>query len=125
MEVRDILLAFILSQGALTHQMRLVLSIVIAKAAWQFYESGWMVQDWTKELVRFLCTLEDRVAGALYTSKPFLSVYFWDTKGEHRSSKLNVYSFSKILSLRILLLEIELDVTIESIRPSSFLRPDS
>jgi hypothetical protein len=117
-------LAKILSKRGLTRQMRLLLSVILSKAVWQFYDSDWMIRDWTKEDVHFMYTnAVGASTGGLYAGRPYLSMKF-DDKVESDPAQGRIHKFPKILSLGVLLLEIELDITIESQRRPEHLRPD-
>ncbi|KAH6714001.1 hypothetical protein BKA61DRAFT_607018 [Leptodontidium sp. MPI-SDFR-AT-0119] len=118
-------LASLLSEESLTYRMRCCLSMIIARAVWQFYDSEWMLRDWTKDQVHFPLYL--RTYGSeevnIYASKPFLSARF-DTLSEQKPVRGRIHKCPKILALGILLLEIELDLKIETKRLKKHLRAD-
>jgi hypothetical protein len=115
-------LGSILAKGGLTHKMRLLLSITLARAVWQFYDSDWMIQEWDKEQIHFVYTCKDGTPiGQLYASKPFFSMQA-NVREAQDSAKGRIHKFPKILSLGVMLLEIELDLTIESQRRQEHLR---
>jgi hypothetical protein len=124
LDVPSVPLDKILSKGCLTHRMRLFLSVILATAVWQFYESDWMNQDWAKGHIHFMFTRRAGYSnGGLYASEPFLSTHFSDAK-DQIPLKGRSHKYPKILSLGIMLLEIELDLTIESRRCPEHLCPD-
>lgn len=116
-------LASILSEESLRYRMRCCLSMIIARAVWQFYDSEWMIRDWTKEQVHFPLYLRANESDEvnIYASKPFLTARF-ETASEPNPVKGRIHKCPKILALGILLLEIELDVKIETKRLKKHLR---
>ncbi|KAK6523154.1 hypothetical protein TWF694_006049 [Orbilia ellipsospora] len=96
-------------------QRKLLLSYLLAKAVWQFYDSDWMGEAWTKHSIHFMQQCLDKMQrkAQLY-HKPFISA---DLRGsiahsDHASSRRS-HIFPKILALGVMLLEIELGQDIE------------
>ncbi|KAL6408085.1 hypothetical protein AUP68_08458 [Ilyonectria robusta] len=113
-------------------QLKLLLSYLLAKAFWQFYDSNWMTRDWTKHTIHFMreCLNGSPEPQEIITliHKPFFaaelrrypsqlnppsqceSSYENDSTDEFPST---THSYPKILALGIMLLEIQLGEGIE------------
>ncbi|USP74754.1 S8 family peptidase [Curvularia clavata] len=115
-------------------QRKLLLSYLLAKAAWQFYDSDWMAEAWSKHEVQFmrqrLGNLQNK---AILNYRPFILVEFQDDaprtpslQGRNAMGETvrRTHIFPKILALGITLLEIELGEGIEKRYPREFLDAD-
>jgi hypothetical protein len=92
---------------------RLLLSYILAKSVWQFYDSGWMQREWTKETVHFMFERRENITKGIFLNEPFLSVQFGDKpKPQRADQNFQSHPFPKILALGILFLEIELRIDI-------------
>jgi len=92
---------------------RLLLSYLMSKAVWQFYESELLPEHWDKHAVHFMRQEKD-----LLENRPFLSAEFGAIVSSRKLSSLadpqrGIHIFPKILALGVLLLEIELGQGIE------------
>ncbi|KAL4882881.1 nucleoside phosphorylase domain-containing protein [Aspergillus karnatakaensis] len=109
------------SKNKLKKKMRLRLSFVVAKAVWQFYDSDWMLKEWSRENIRFLLERhDDHSQPCLFADEPFLSPNFdclipndGMPEGEV-IMQYRLHRYPKILALAILLIEIELGSPIEA-----------
>lgn len=110
-------LAELISSVKLTQKSKFFLSHTLARAFWQFYGSGWMEREWTKESVHFMFEQDSSTSKGIFINRPFLSARFG---GDHTVQKTDPgfrsHQFPKILALGILLLEIELGIDIEDYR---------
>jgi hypothetical protein len=93
---------------------KILLSYLLAKAVWQFYESEWMAEDWTKHTIHFM-----RQERGLLDHRPFLSAEFRALVSSQRLSDSDkpsrrTHIFPKVLALGIMLLEIQLGEGIET-----------
>jgi hypothetical protein len=99
-------------------QRKVLLSYLLAKAAWQFYESDWMVTAWTKDTVHFMRKRYDGLQyKAMLDQRPFISAEFGTptSSGEQRAiPEGRSHMYPKILALGIMLLEIELEAGLET-----------
>ncbi|KAJ9156211.1 Subtilisin-like protein [Pleurostoma richardsiae] len=107
-----------------TQKMRLILSYLLAKAVWQFYESEWMTRNWTKDAVHFM--FESRAGErGIFVDGPFLHTSFIEElDGRDTNERMRIHKFPKILALGIMLIELELRVKIEDCRKPNSVRPD-
>ena len=104
--------------------MRLLLSTLLARAVWQFYDTQWMPRPWTKDDVFFFFRSDPKSAATgVYANQPFLFAANANDMTKDATFGCS-HRFPKILSLGILLLEIELDIKIESKRPTHHLQSD-
>ena len=92
---------------------RLLLSYLLSKAVWQFYESELVPEHWDKHAVHFMRQEKD-----LLENRPFLSAEFDALVSSRKFSSLadsqrGTHIFPKVLALGVLLLEIELGQGIE------------
>jgi hypothetical protein len=113
----SISLAELIHMVKLPRKMRLLLSYLLAKAVWQYYDSEWMLREWNKDTVHFMFERRLNTPRGIFVNEPFLSAYF-DSRPQPQSQNTEFRShlFPKILSLGIMLLEIELRVRIEDHR---------
>lgn len=99
--------------------LRVKLSYLVAKAVWQFYDSHWMSEAWSKDTIHFM--KEENIIDQsilVYLQRPFISAKVGPGKQDPCtpcSSKSGtdgkpvpacLHSYPKILSLGIILLEI-------------------
>ncbi|KAL8296209.1 hypothetical protein RB601_003593 [Gaeumannomyces tritici] len=124
-------LSGLLGRGLLTRwpKSRLRLCSELAKAAWQFYDSGWMQRAWTKSMVNFILQRRnDRGCGPspmqIFVDDPLLSARFDTTPSDSPDKKFLSHKFPKVLSLGIMMMEIELDLVIEDHFSEEFWTPD-
>lgn len=115
-------LARLLGSTSMTtnEQRRLLLSYLLAKAVWKFYDLDWMTEYWTKDAVHFmrqhLGDLEEPERVAPLSHQPFILANLRSstsrvgvtpqTAAERNSGRTHI--LPKILALGIVLLEIEL-----------------
>ena len=102
-------------------QRRLLLSYLIAKAIWKFYDVDWMAEDWTKDTVHFMrhdlqFLGKNKWRCPPLSHKPFIATELRSsctTAEQWKRNEMDSYSnrshvLPKILALGIVLLEIEL-----------------
>lgn len=109
----------------LTAKPRLRLCYELAKAVWQFYDSSWMEQAWTKETVHFMFQRPlTKDADGIYVDDPLLLVHFAE-KTPHSAGYREPLShkFPKLLALGIMMMEVELGVRIEDFFDLEWLDP--
>ncbi|KAH8880194.1 hypothetical protein GQ53DRAFT_813446 [Thozetella sp. PMI_491] len=104
----------------LTGKLKPVLACLIAKAVWQLYSSRWMTEPWTKDSVQFL--LEQRVeqgfdVAGIFVNEPLLTMPCHADQSTPSSfeGQIQAHSLPKIFALGMMLLEIELGRSIESL----------
>lgn len=118
-------LGALLKVQKLSQKMRLLLAYFVAKAVWQFYGSEWMQTEWTKNSVHFMFERPSVGPEGISINEPFLSARFdghrslGSTNNQYRS-----HCFPEILSLGIMLTEIELNIHIEDYRFPQDVRDD-
>jgi hypothetical protein len=121
-------------------QLKVLLSYLVAKAVWQFYDSHWMAEDWTKKTVHFMQERLSGVAGSqeifVLIHKPFITAEIRplgphskslpqkssspeDALAQILSGSSHIYP--KILALGVMLLEILLGEGIEGHRTAECL----
>ncbi|KAF3282229.1 hypothetical protein TWF970_001643 [Orbilia oligospora] len=108
------------------NQRKLLLSYLLSKAVWQFYDSDWMAEAWTKHNVHFMRQCLDRMQQKvrLY-HKPFISADLGvSTAPSNYLSPKRSHIFPEILALGVMLLEIELGQNIEDHYSDDFLDAD-
>lgn len=95
--------------------MRLLLSYQLAKAIWQFYDSGWMITPWNKEKIFFMLQRRADTFASIYVNEPFLLATFEEYMSPQPVTQFAYQShhFPKILALGIMMIEIELGSKIE------------
>lgn len=111
--------------GKLGDLGKLLLSCILAKAVWQFYDSKWMQREWTKDTVHFTFERRSSTPKGIFINEPFLSARF---DGCHQPRGVDNYRshlFPKILALGIMFLEIEFAIKIENYWMLDDLGPDS
>ncbi|KAK2596355.1 hypothetical protein N8I77_013249 [Diaporthe amygdali] len=104
-----------------TEKKRFVLSYLLARAVWQYYDSDWMIRGWTKDAVHFMYETRDDESG-LFVDEPFLHTVSFTSGGNDDSDVTKqVHKFPKMLALGIMLIEINLGIRIEDERtPKSY-----
>ena len=100
---------------------RRILAVILAHSMLHFCESPWMSREWNKEHITFFRKARDRREGidVFDLSRPWLSPSFDenDCVGEDDLSPLyRIHPNPSVLALGILLLEIELNASIEEYR---------
>ncbi|KAF3129497.1 hypothetical protein TWF594_010962 [Orbilia oligospora] len=108
------------------NQRKLLLSYLLSKAVWQFYDSDWMAEAWTKHNVHFMRQCLDRMQQKvrLY-HKPFISADLGVSAAPSNDlSPKRSHIFPEILALGVMLLEIELGQNIEDHYSDDFLDAD-
>jgi hypothetical protein len=99
--------------------IRVKLSYLVAKAVWQFYDSHWMSEAWSKDTIHFMKEEDIRDQSILaYLQRPFITAKIGSGKKESstpcasesetddKQVSAYLHSYPKILSLGIILLEI-------------------
>jgi hypothetical protein len=125
--------------GGLLGNMKEVLAWILSEAVWQYYTSPWMLEPWNKENVHFLFErrlYEGHDVTVIFVNEPFLSVSISPDKyvventqagsrpegstksgTKRRSPKFgHLHHIPKLLSLGVMLLEIHLGRSMESLR---------
>ncbi|ETS77445.1 hypothetical protein PFICI_11319 [Pestalotiopsis fici W106-1] len=114
------------STDGITGKQKEVLSWLLAKAVWQYYNSPWMAQPWTKQDVHFLGErrpnpndIANDIAG-IYVNEPLLSVSISASTLKGKMPSLPSlrslrHKIPKILGLGIMLVEIQLGRPIEDL----------
>ncbi|KAF2849634.1 hypothetical protein T440DRAFT_479816 [Plenodomus tracheiphilus IPT5] len=123
----------------LTEKMKLSLSFLLVRTFWQYCNSDWMRDDWSKESVHFMLDKVDNTSKVISVHEPFLRARF--NKADHidtsqepskrgkasvqrrkalkRGGKIRAmtatHRYPKLLALGIMLLEIELDRKLETL----------
>jgi hypothetical protein len=104
--------------------MKYLLSYLLAKSVWQFYNTDWMGKEWTKESIHFMFERRQSANGAgIYLNEPFISARF-DPDAGNDDSSFRPHKFPKIKALGIILLEIELGELIEDHFDAECYAPD-
>jgi hypothetical protein len=120
-------LARILRSADLKQDMmrKVLLSYLLAKAVWQFYDSDWMEGLWTKDTVHFMRQrLDNREAKSLLDHRPFISAAFETSLSSSDATPQpprRTHIYPKILALGLVLLEIELGEGLENHCPDEYL----
>ena len=126
----------ILEKGKLKKddQLKLLLSYLLAKAVWQFYDSEWMASKWSKDTIHFMREqprgCHDQIITLVH--KPYLATELQppqhanDHKSPHEINSPLADRFSavthcypKLLALGVMLMEIELGEGMEKHRPDN------
>lgn len=110
-----------LPREELTEKKRFVLSYLLARAVWQYYESDWMIRGWTKDAVHFMYETRDDESG-IFVDEPFLHTQPFTSGGDDGfEAAKQIHKFPKMLALGIMLIEINLGIRIEDERtPKSY-----
>ncbi|KAH6869555.1 hypothetical protein B0T10DRAFT_281115 [Thelonectria olida] len=138
LQAPSVSLARVLASASLNKdsQRKLLLSYLLAKAVWQFYDSDWIAEAWSKQEVQFMQQRIDKLQNkVLLNYRPFISAEFRDDAPPQGAPSLEGYGvvaktpkgthiFPKILALGITLLEIELGEGIENRYAREFLDAD-
>jgi hypothetical protein len=131
------------SAADLSGKMRQVLAWLLSKAVWQYYSSPLMIEPWSKENVHFLIerrTSQGHNVAGIFVNEPLLSVsIISDTSGNNhmrsdsrvvesskvvvsegplrtvRKQTLSPHQLPKLLGLGVMLLEIQLGQSMESL----------
>ncbi|KAM3075288.1 hypothetical protein ACMFMF_005966 [Clarireedia jacksonii] len=99
--------------------LRVKLSYLVAKAVWQFYDSHWMSEAWSKDIIHFMKEEDITDQSILvYLQRPFITAKIGSGKQDSSSPFVSesetddkpvsacLHTYPKILSLGIILLEI-------------------
>jgi len=128
----------LIGTGKLGDRMKLLLSFILVRTFWQYCESNWVQDDWSKESVHFMFDMVDGYPNEISIHEPFLQARFSksDDGGKMRHStepskslgrkkksrsaggpkvRMRTHQYPKLLALGIMLLEIELDRKLESL----------
>jgi hypothetical protein len=96
-------------------KVKTIVSYLLVKGVWQFYDSELMPTPWTKDTVEFLLEWRERrglLTAGVFLNQPLISANFGpssgNTSGRHR--------YPKIQELGNMLVEIQLEREIESFR---------
>ncbi|KAI0401306.1 hypothetical protein F4802DRAFT_619006 [Xylaria palmicola] len=137
LEESSVSLATVLNKQKLHGDVRLklLLSYLLAKAIWEFYDSDWMASSWSKDTIHFMRELESssdpQEIIITLIHKPYFATELSPPPtrpGEASQTECSTgqgfmqrfssatHSHPKILALGILLLEIELEKSIELYR---------
>lgn len=104
-------LASLISASSLRGQMqrRLVLSYLLAKAVWQFYDADWMNEDWTRDTINFMRQMSANEASLSH--KPFILSELQPVTSRPALEK-RTHLLPRVLALGVVLLEIEIGRTV-------------
>lgn len=111
---QGITLADILQRTELVTKKRLLLTYMLAKSFWQFYNSDWMSVRWTTETVQFFYERrgeEDDDDPGVLDGSPYISLPTAANTpslllAEHLPTEFVVHRYPRLLALGILLLKI-------------------
>lgn len=104
----------ILKNSSLTKKMKYLLSFLLAKSVWQFYDTKWINNGWTKDNVQFMFEYRQKdYQPGVYLNEPFISASF-NQNNPKNENIFRPHKFPRIKALGIILLEIELGSGIES-----------
>jgi hypothetical protein len=129
----------LIGTGKLGDKMKVSLSFVLVRTFWQYCESDWIQDYWSKESVYFMFNMVDGYPKFISIHEPFLQARFnksdhgdkigqstEPSKSSNRKKKFRntnhgtkvrtrTHQYPKLLALGIMLLEIELDRKLESL----------
>lgn len=130
----------LIGTGKLGDKMKLSLSFLLVRTFWQYCESDWVQDDWSKKSVHFMLDTVDGYPKVISIHEPFLQTRFnksdhgdkmlqstEQSKSSNRKKKFRkntshgtkvrtrTHQYPKLLALGIMLLEIELDRKLESL----------
>ncbi|KAK8879700.1 serine threonine kinase [Apiospora arundinis] len=108
----------------ITDKMKTVLSYLLAKAVWQFYDSEFLTHGLTKDDVYFLFECRQGTMG-VFIDEPMIVAQFASPPAASTQplSQGGIHRMPKILALGIMLLEIETRTSIEEHRENRDLNP--
>ncbi|EXJ69231.1 uncharacterized protein A1O5_07267 [Cladophialophora psammophila CBS 110553] len=98
--------------GRLSDKMKVILAYIIARSAWEFYDSDWMSRSWTAEDIHFMQELacdNDDVEPLIFINRPYLAVRREDAsiiESETSSVIGQIHRYPRILALGMMLIEI-------------------
>jgi hypothetical protein len=124
----------ILSGAKPKKSMRLVLCFFLSRAFWHFYGSGWMKKPWTKKDIAFIFDIKSNTPTGIYFHEPYLrSLHLDDLISANNAAQISttdsstsdiggfcLHQFPDILTLGVILLEIELGLRIEDHDPNCY-----
>ncbi|KAF9769821.1 hypothetical protein IL306_012692 [Fusarium sp. DS 682] len=97
----------------MSKKMKYLLSYLIAKSIWQFYDTEWMEREWKTETIHFMYEHRQKDGNAgIYLNEPFISANF-ESNIHEDDSVFRPHKFPMVKALGILLLEIELGTVIQ------------
>lgn len=120
----SISLSNLLEATLLDTKSRLLLSYILAKAVWQFYDSKWMRQEWNKDSLHFMFEKTSTVPKAVLVNEPFLYHDFGKDTRPPEDDVMRVHQFPKILALGVMLLEIELGISLKDKQSADCINDD-
>jgi hypothetical protein len=129
-------LSTLLGGNKLRDNDKLLLSFLLVNTLWQYYDSGWMSEDWNNDTVHFMFDEKPSNSKNVIIHEPFLKTQFGNSSSsdlvqglsEPRSGKssqkrkerslehakrLRTHKYPQLLALGIMLIEIELDMKFE------------
>ena len=125
-------LSRLIGYGKLTIKTKAFLSSCLVRMLWQAYDSEWINENWSKDDIQFMLERsKDDVTVSAH--EPFLQTYFTKHKGHlllectgtaKSSHNMRPHRYPTLLALGIMLLEIELDQSIEDLVQLDFHDPD-
>ncbi len=103
----------VLETHRLSNKMKLVLSCIVARSFWQYYDSHWMSSPWTSDLIHFLVEAppnehSDSTSG-IFACRPYVVVDFntpANSSPEYSGSYSLIYRYPRLLALCLILIEI-------------------
>ncbi|KAI9766109.1 MAG: hypothetical protein M1840_006816, partial [Geoglossum simile] len=109
----SISLAKVLEVCRLSTKMKIVLAYILARSVWQFYDSDWMKNKWTSEVIHFMLERSpdevDTEQPKTYACNPCFAFQF-DDSGNGSTEYCDYFSiihrYPRVLALGILLVEI-------------------
>ncbi|KAF2117448.1 hypothetical protein BDV96DRAFT_598341 [Lophiotrema nucula] len=116
-DTEDVSLASLLASGRkLKKKEKLALPVILANSILHFCESPWLSEEWSKEHIHFFMTPGHKFDCDIY--RPYLSPNFQRTDNQIEVTEddeivFRIHPSPSILALGILLLEIELDSTLD------------
>lgn len=111
-DLPSVSLCTILKNHKISKKMKLLLSYMLARSIWQFYNTDWTQREWTAESVHFMYEHRHHGANAgIYLNEPFISSHF-QADPNRDDSTFRPHKFPIIKALGIILLEIELGAVI-------------
>lgn len=109
------------SHDHMDERQKTVLSWLLAKAVWQYYDSPWMVHPWTKRNVHFLPELRKDPYGnkkyndGIYVNEPLLSISISPSTPNGEQASPPRHRIPKVFELGMMLIEIQLGYPIENL----------
>jgi hypothetical protein len=103
----------VLETHRLSSKMKLVLSCIVARSFWQYYDSPWMSSPWTSDSIHFLVEAPpnehaDSTSG-IFACRPYVVVDFstpTNPFSEYSDAYSLIYRYPRLLALCLILIEI-------------------